>query len=369
MIEDCVIVGGGIAGLSAANQLANAGRSPLLIEAGDYPAHRICGEFLSSECLPILKNWNIPFSDPIKECCLFSGGMTTSFSLPTEAASCSRFVFDSMLKKRAEQKGVRILTQTSVSSLSFQNESKCYLLTLSNGQEVKAKHLLLGTGRIPKMDQEKISHEKMDQEKKILPPKYVGFKAHFEGIESSHSIAMYFVPGGYLGVSPIDAKTTNVACLMKKEYAGDLKQIETLLPRLLKQKGMDSLHKRFTNARMLFPHWFTGMVPEFGIRNNPSWDNVFWIGDAAGSIPPISGDGLAIAITSGCMAADYFLQGDAKAFQQAWINRYQKRFIWAMRLHHLMLSQRMSTIGIGLSKVFPFLPSVLWRLTRERVSK
>ncbi len=46
MIEDCVIVGGGVAGLSAANRLADAGLSPLIVEASKYPAHRICGEFL-----------------------------------------------------------------------------------------------------------------------------------------------------------------------------------------------------------------------------------------------------------------------------------------------------------------------------------
>lgn len=355
MVENCVIVGGGVAGLSAANQLADAGLTPLLIEANDYPSHRICGEFLSSECLPILERWEIPFSTPIQQCRLFSGKMKTSFQLPTQAASCSRFIFDSMLQKRAEKNGARILTRTTVSSLTFHEGSKCYELNLSNGEEIKARHLILGTGRIPKMN----------EEKKSFLPKYVGFKAHFEGMGNSHSIDMYFMNGGYLGVSPIDVNTTNIACIMRRECVADLNQIHTLISGLLEQKTMHSLRERLAHARMLFPNWLTGVIPEFGIRDNPSWDRVFWIGDAAGSIPPISGDGLAIAITSGCMAADYFLNSDAKTFQQAWLNRYQKRFLWATRLHTFMLSRWMSTIGIGTSKIFPFINSTLWKLTRE----
>jgi flavin-dependent dehydrogenase len=41
MKHDYVIVGGGIAGLCAANQLCDQGITPLVIESGDYPSHKI----------------------------------------------------------------------------------------------------------------------------------------------------------------------------------------------------------------------------------------------------------------------------------------------------------------------------------------
>ncbi len=65
MVEDCVIIGGGVAGLCAANYLTDAGLRPLIIESGNFPSHRICGEFLSHESLPILQNWQIPITNNI----------------------------------------------------------------------------------------------------------------------------------------------------------------------------------------------------------------------------------------------------------------------------------------------------------------
>src|SRR5882762_3377546 len=44
----------------------------------------------------------------------------------------------------------------------------------------------------------------------------------------------------------------------------------------------------FLTARgILFPDWLIGKTPGFGMKQNPSWHNVYWIGDAAGVIPPI----------------------------------------------------------------------------------
>ena len=46
---DVAIVGGGLAGCSAAIQLAAAGHKVLLLEKKTYPVHKLCGEFLSPE--------------------------------------------------------------------------------------------------------------------------------------------------------------------------------------------------------------------------------------------------------------------------------------------------------------------------------
>lgn len=351
MFEECVIVGGGVAGLSAANALADAGLGPLLIEAGEYPAHRICGEFLSPECLPILRRWDIVLPISIQECHLFNRQKRMGFQLPAKAGSCSRYIFDEMLHKRALSKGARILTNTTVSSLDLpQKHSQPYTLNLSTGQIIKSNHLILGTGRIPNMNQNPT-------------PKYMGFKAHFEGIFVNHVLEMHCFNGGYLGISPVDETTSNIACLVKRESIDDINP-HTFISSLLEEK---SLQERLLNAIMLFSNWLTGQLPEFGIRTQPAWDRVFWIGDAAGSIPPISGEGLAIGITSGCMAAEYFMKSNAAKFNQAWLKRYRSRFFWACRLHRIMLSPWMNKVAIDACHLFPSLPPLVWNLTRENV--
>ena len=46
MTRPIEIVGGGLAGLSLGCVLARAGVPTTIFEAGDYPRHRVCGEFI-----------------------------------------------------------------------------------------------------------------------------------------------------------------------------------------------------------------------------------------------------------------------------------------------------------------------------------
>jgi flavin-dependent dehydrogenase len=48
---DVVIVGAGPAGSSLAIRLATAGRNVLLVEQKKFPREKLCGEFISPECL------------------------------------------------------------------------------------------------------------------------------------------------------------------------------------------------------------------------------------------------------------------------------------------------------------------------------
>lgn len=341
MMEDCVIIGGGIAALSAANQLADAGLKPLLIEANSYPAHRICGEFISPECHPTLNNWNIALSSSMTNCRFIQGSDQMEFTLPKPAKSCSRYHFDTQLLERAKSKGAQILTNTKMISLQKTSD---YELTLSNGQTIKARHLMIGTGKLPNMSTQ-------------MPLKYIGMKAHFTGIDLQNTLEMHLFPGGYLGISPIDHETTNIACLLR------LDRFPQFNPEIF-IKSLPSLNKKLSQAKMLFPKWLVGQVPEFGIRKNPHWDKAFWIGDAAGSIPPISGEGLALAVFSGCMAADYLLKSDSTQFQQDWLAQVKKRFIYAKLLHKTMLNPFTSKIAIKIGNLFPSTPQYFWGATR-----
>lgn len=351
MIEDCVIIGGGVAGLSAANRLADAGKNPLIIEACQYPSHKVCGEFLSHECLPILDQWGIPISTRILSSRFFSGEKKISFKLPIAAGSCSRYAFDQMLLDRAKKNGARALTETAVVALDIPSHpSEYYKLTLADGQIITARSMMVGTGKI----------SALFVKEKVSKIKYWGLKSHFEGIEMDDAVEMHRIPGGYLGISKIDAHTTNIACLLKKE----------LFPKI-EDKGFAFLSsdaylkQRLSEARMSLPKWLVGQLPEFGIHRNPSLEKVFWIGDAAGSIPPVSGEGLAIAVTSGYMAADYYLNSNAGQFKVDWLKRYRKRFFIAQKMHKIALSPTLSRFAIATCNTFPFLPKLLWKQTRE----
>lgn len=336
MSEACVILGGGVAGLSAANRLVDAGVKPLIIDASKYPAHRMCGEFFSYECHPILEKWGIPMTQLISHSHFFCDKKEFSFELPVASGGRSRYEVDKLLLERAKAKGARALIETEVKAI---HEGNPYTLELSNGEIIKADQLIIGTGKIPQLTSP-------------LKMKYSGFKAHFEGIKND-SVEIHTFPGGYLGLSNIDPKTTNIACLFDLTIVNP----ETLLENFMKTKH--------PQAKMLFPNWLKGKIPEFGIRDTPHLDRVFWIGDAAGSIPPVCGEGLAIATTSGCMAADYYLNSTSEAFKKDWHKRYKKRFFYALLIHKIMTRPRLASAAFLACNLFPRLPLLAWRYTRE----
>ena len=356
--EECVIVGGGIAGLSAANRLAEEGISPLIIDASHYPAHRLCGEFISHECLPLLLQWDIPLPQTISQCKLIHGKITSTLDLPISARSCSRYHLDETLLQRAQRKGARLLMETRVLSVQYGSKaSEEHQLTLSNGEHIRARHLIMGVGRSPNQNSLRGHHTF----------RYSGFKAHFEGIELNQCLEMYFFSGGYLGLSPIGNGQVNVACLMKSKVPNPLSPLE-FFAHLKSIPSLAAFNEKILKGTMLFPQWMSAQVPEFGIRSNPSVERVYWIGDAAGSIPPISGDGLAIAILSGGMAADYLLKSDWKGFQEAWLERMQSRFFWAKQLHRLMLCPPLSALAIQTAAALPMVSRFFWKNTREKGS-
>ena len=349
MIHEFVIIGGGVAGLCAANQLVDRQKSVLLIDAGNYPSHRLCGEFFSPECHPLLQQWGLPLSQPLYKGLFFNSQTQFPLSFSSPAKGCSRYVFDESLFQRAQNKGAEFLLQKQVQSIG--NQRDYYTLLLDDGQIIIAQKLLIGTGKIPYLLQ------------KTQTPNmhYYGFKCHFEGI-LKNDLEMHTFPYGYLGISQIEEGKINVAGLvLKQKYPQFV--LENFLTQL--KVSQPQLGKKLGSLQKSFPTWLIGQIPEFGIRSTPSLKNIFWIGDAAASIPPLTGAGLAIAITSGKMAADFAIDSNETAFKKTWLKRYQRRLRIAYCMHQILLNPWANAIAFKACALFPQIPEQFWKWTRE----
>ncbi|HTA63386.1 MAG TPA: FAD-dependent monooxygenase, partial [Bacteroidia bacterium] len=62
-IYQCAIIGGGLAGLCLAIQLADKGISAVLFEKNKYPFHKVCGEYISMESWDFLTELGLPLVD------------------------------------------------------------------------------------------------------------------------------------------------------------------------------------------------------------------------------------------------------------------------------------------------------------------
>ncbi|WP_299074783.1 NAD(P)/FAD-dependent oxidoreductase [uncultured Paraglaciecola sp.] len=95
-----IIVGGGLAGLSLAIQLTQEKRSVLLIEKGDYPRHKVCGEYISLESWNFVERlgiplgeMNLPIIDSLKISAESGLQLESKLNFDLAAIICSFFVF------------------------------------------------------------------------------------------------------------------------------------------------------------------------------------------------------------------------------------------------------------------------------------
>jgi flavin-dependent dehydrogenase len=354
-IIDFLIVGGGVAALSVANRLIDLHETPVLIEAGSYPSHKVCGEFISPEALPYLEDWGIIPECNITNIKCFSDTSTLEFTFPKEAAGMSRYDLDKKLAQRVIQHGGTILTHTRVLELkpTLINSETLYQAKLSNGNTILAKNIFIGSGRFFKTE---------DNDKKPLMP-YFGFKAHFSGIDLSDSLHMYLFENGYLGMSHVTKDIVNVACLIKinNEIQDPLYEIN----RLLDSTQAEKIKEKLISGKMIFDEWLFTKAPAFEAKKNPVLKNVYFIGDAAGTIPPATGNGLGMAITSGYMAADYAINQDDTGFRKAWKKRYGSRIARGQVLHYVMMQPKLTKISFFICKRALILPKMIFSATRE----
>ena len=322
---DAAVIGGGVAGLAAAIRLAELDQRTVLIEGGTYPSHKVCGEFLSPEALPILERWGLTPKSQIDRALFFAGKRAYTLPLLRPAGSLSRYTLDAHLASRAAQIGVDVRTSTRVTQL----DPEVQTLTLDSGETLSADAFIVGAGRLAATRQPQ------------LP--YIGFKAHFEGLDLDGALEMHLFPGAYLGLSNIENGRANVACIAR---AG------TRLPKL---------PSRLAGARQLFD-WMEVKAPTFGPRHPPHWPHTYFVGDAAGTIAPTCGDGLAMGLTSGILAAEHAAQRDPDAFRRAWNGRYRPRLRWGNLAHALAMRPTLANL---FSPIVPSVLRALFARTRE----
>lgn len=347
---DYVILGGGAAGLCAALRLIELGASPLLIEGGTYPSHKVCGEFFSSSALKILHNWHIdPL--PIRQARIHTLSTTLDFTFPTPAGSLSHLSFDPYLAELVAKKGGIVRTNTKLIQLepaSMLHEN--HRLTLESGEVLWAKHLLIAIGRLPHFT------------KQSPPMPYIGFKAHFTHVSLDSTLEMFSFPGAYLGLVPIEGAKVNLACLARLDKVKSAPSSQHFMQSLI--DSHPTLQQLLKPGENLFEAWMETRVPEFGLRKTPAWPRAYFLGDAMGTIPPASGNGLSLAVASGYLAAEFAIQDDPVGFRNVWRKQCASPIWFGKRLHQLFLHPGLGKLALNLGRIFPQIPQKIFSLTR-----
>jgi menaquinone-9 beta-reductase len=350
MRKEVVIIGGGVGGLCAAIECCRLGLYPLVIEGGKYPSHKVCGEFLSPESLPFLQSLDI-LPPPIVKSHFQIGSKELLFPFLSPAGSLSHWTLDPALAAHARFSGAEI--QTEVKVVSFvpkQYADADHVLGLSTGQTVRASSVIIATGRLPSLSPPATSF------------KYMGIKAHFEGILLDNTLEMFGFDGAYLGLSPIEEGKANLACLALTSKVAKAGSIQNLMESLI--ESSPRLRGLLSQGRPLF-EWMSAPIPFFGYKSTPHWIDAYFIGDAAMSIPPACGGGQSQAVFSGLLAGRYVLKRDFVGFKSECRKQSSKMMRVAKILHYALMNPRIGEVVMTGCRWFPSVSKWLYDSTRQ----
>lgn len=347
MKPDITIVGAGPAGSSLAIRLAISGFRVTLVEREKFPRHKLCGEFISPECLAHFKELGVldgmlsAGGDHITETRFFSTSgknvvvPSAWFGGGGFALSLSRAEMDLRLMQRARGAGVEVIEETSVTGLLRENGAISGVTVRAKGGETRdipAGLVSDATGRSSIMG--KLLGNKPAPKDRS---RFVGFKAHLRnvGIEKG-GCEIYVFRGGYGGLSFVEKDQANFCFLIEAETARQLngktnKIIEEVVFRNARAaetlKGAEPVHD-----------WLAVAVDGFGKKVLNPAENVFTVGDAAAFIDPFTGSGMLMAMESAALLAKCIglHRASPDALTASYTSLYRQMFARRLRICSLL---------------------------------
>lgn len=301
-MQDIIIVGGGLSGLTNAIQLAAAGLDVLLIEKNSYPFHRVCGEYISNEVKPFLQSIGVNIealnASQINKLSVTSPyGNTLNASLDMGAFGVSRYRLDHYLYELALSKGCRARLNTQALDINFSDD--VFTVKLSDGSEEKAR-IVLGTfGKRSNMDRQ------LNRSFFYKRSPYIGIKYHIKTDFPKDRIALHNFKDGYCGISPIEDDTY---CFCSLTTRDNLKKYGSI-PEMEKNILYKNPHLRhiFQNSEFLYEK--PEVINEISFEKKTTVENhILFSGDTAGMIAPLCGNGMSMAIHSAKILSDSILK-------------------------------------------------------------
>jgi menaquinone-9 beta-reductase len=312
------IVGGGLAGLALGIGLRQQNVPVTLWEAAQYPRHRVCGEFISGAGQDALGRLGL-------RSLLLDAGATAAQDaafifgqvnlparrLPSPALCLSRYVMDHLLAKEFGRLGGELREQ------SRWREQFGEGVVRASGRRAQA----VGNGW-----------------------RWFGVKAHARNVTLTADLEMHALANGYVGLCRLGGETFNICGLFRRR-TGSARASHGELEWLRGEPGTQ-LNERL--ARAEFDKSSLCSVAGLNLRpQRASHHDECCIGDALTMIPPVTGNGMSMAVESAEIAVTplaAYSRGEIswatarETFARGCDGRFARRLAWAGLLQRMMFS-------------------------------
>jgi geranylgeranyl reductase family protein len=309
-----VVIGGGPAGSSAAYTLASAGIKVCVIDRSVFPRDKLCGGLLTLRSKKVFRTiFNTDWSPAIQTASkgakfYFRQKLLNHVTNHKDLYFTCRRDYDAMLLNLARKSGATVYEGAQVQTIEM--EQSC--LTLSDGSAMHYD-FLIGADGVNSMVAKLIFG-------KAFNPDGVGFGLEMEipispAVPTIREPEIYFglLDWGYGWVFPKkNTLTAGVGGLLRKN------------PKM-REDFNSFLTQRFGHlpAAKIKGHF----IPFGDFRKTPGQGNVLLCGDAAGLVEPITGEGIAFAMSSGFYAAEGIKEALAANQPKLALNFYEQRYV------------------------------------------
>lgn len=306
------IVGGGLAGLSLGLALRGAEVPVTIFEAGDYPRHRVCGEFITGLDDATITALGLEFClndalRPREVAWFLNGQLTNRQRLPVPARALSRHRLDARLAAAFTEAGGLLRTHTRITD------------------PAPLPGRVLTTGR---------RRSRSD---------WLGLKIHALDLPLAGELEFHLGTDAYVGLTRVESRRVNICGLFRRREL--CAKGHHLLLAYLSAAGLGVLAERLARAT-LDDHSFSAVAAlDFSPPPGPA-EKQLTLGDAWSMIPPFTGNGMAMAFQSAECALDPLLAfarhtrdwtTTTHAIQTALARRFRVRLAGARLVHPFLL--------------------------------
>jgi 2-polyprenyl-6-methoxyphenol hydroxylase-like FAD-dependent oxidoreductase len=318
-LKPITIVGGGLAGLTLGVGLRRRAIPVTIYEAGHYPRHRVCGEFINGHGQDVLAHLGLTVHfqqagavGARTAAFCSSTAMSPIRTLARPALCLSRYSMDAALADQFRHSG-GVLQE----GVRWREAGAREGVVLANGRQVCS----MEKGR-----------------------RWFGLKVHARNVSLAADLEMHLLEDGYVGLCGLKGNIVNVCGLFRRRAEASQGAFEWRA--LLRGAPGTSLSARLASA--IFDE--TTFCSVAGLRLAPQRATARQecaLGDALTMIPPVTGNGMSMAFESAALAMEplaAYSRGEAgwaearQAVAKACDRAFASRLAWARWLQWMMFA-------------------------------